>query len=115
MLVDDEGASRPPDNHNNAAMQQVPDRAIAEAWWQTRAQTWGDERRIEGAPLEAAWLIHLARKRVGDALTDLLDLLALKLKRPLGIGTRGWTALRCQRLQALESPPANPTTGAKET
>jgi hypothetical protein len=112
MLVDDQGGSRAPDHQDGAAMKQVPDRATAEAWWQSHAPAWGDERRIAGAPLEATWLIQLARERVGDALADLLDLLALHLKRPLGITPWGWTAPRRQRLQALETPPATPSAGA---
>jgi hypothetical protein len=112
MLVDEQGESRAPDNQDEAAMKRVPDRATAEAWWQSHAPAWGDERRLAGAPLEAAWLIHLAKARVGDTLTDLLDLLALQLKRPLGITPWGWTAPRRERLQALETLLANPSAGA---
>jgi hypothetical protein len=112
MLVDDQGDNQTPDNPVEADMKQVPDRASAEAWWQRQAPAWGDERRIAGAPLKAARLIQLARERVGDALADLLDLLALHLKRPLGITPWGWTVPRRQRLQALETPTANPSAGA---
>jgi hypothetical protein len=112
MLVDEQGGSRAPSHQDEEAMKQVPDRATAEAWWQSRAPAWGNERRIAGAPLEAGWLIHLAKERVGDALTDLLDLLALRLKHPLGISPWGWTAPRRRRLQALETPPASPKAGA---
>jgi hypothetical protein len=112
MLVDDQGSGQAPENLDEAAMKQVPDRATAEAWWQRRAPAWGDERRIAGAPLEAGWLIQLAKAQVGDALADLLDLLALQLKRPLGITPLGWTAPRRERLQALETPSANHSAGA---
>ncbi len=115
MLVDDQGDSRAPAHQDEEAMKQVPDRATAEAWWQSRAPAWGNERRIAGAPLETDWLIHLAKERVGYALIDLMDLLALQLKRPLGIGPWGWTAPRRQRLQALETPPASPKAGAGRT
>lgn len=112
MLVDDQSGSRVPDNPVEADMKRVPDRTTAEAWWQNCAPAWGDDRRIAGTPLEAGWLIQLARERVGNALADLLDLLSLQLKRPLGITPWGWTAPRRQRLQALETPPANPSAGA---
>jgi hypothetical protein len=112
MMVDNQGDNQTPANQEEADLKRVPDRATAEAWWQRQAPAWGDERRIAGAPLEAARLIQLARERVGDALADLLDLLALHLKRPLGITPWGWTVPRRQRLQALETPPANPSDGA---
>lgn len=111
MLVDDQGGSQTPANQSEADIKQVPDRATAEAWWQNCAPAWGDERRIAGAPLEAARLIQLAREQAGDALADLLDLLALHLKRPLGITPWGWTTPRRQRLQVLEAPPANSSAG----
>lgn len=111
MLVDDQGGSQTPANQSEADMKRVPDRATAEAWWQNCAPAWGEQRRIAGTPLEAARLIQLAREQVGDALTDLLDLLALHLKRPLGITPWGWTAPCRQRLQALETPSTKPSAG----
>jgi hypothetical protein len=112
MLVDDQGGSRAPTYQDEEALKRVPDRATAEAWWQSSAPAWGDERRIAGAPLDTGRLIQLARERVGGGLTDLLDLLALQLQRPLDINPWGWTALRRQRLQALETTDAAQKTAA---
>ncbi len=84
----------------------MPDSEGARAWWSQQSSALPPEGRLlYGAPLSLPRLYALAQSRAGEVGRDLLDLLALKLGRPLGISPRAEQVRRRSHLQAI---PANP-------
>ncbi|WP_305047141.1 hypothetical protein [Geoalkalibacter sp.] len=80
----------------------MPDAQAAHSWWQCRRSTLSpDERMLCGAPLSLPRLHDLALCKAGEAGRDILDLLALKLGRPLAISPRAEQAQRRAFLKAL--------------
>jgi len=75
----------------------------ARACWDHQHDTWGGQRWIMGQPDETTWLFQLCRDTTGRTTDNLLDRLALKLGRPLGIqGRWDWQQLGLEALVALE-------------
>jgi hypothetical protein len=103
-LVDEQGERVEPTPDTASRLKQIPDTESARAWWENQRDTWGERRWIMGQPDEAAWLFQLCRDTTGQTADDLLDRLALKLGRPLGIqGRWGWQQLSLGALMSLEA------------
>jgi hypothetical protein len=86
----------------------MPDAECAHAWWsQQRSVLPPEGRMLYGAPLSLPRLYALAQSRAGEAGRDLLDLLAFKLGRPLGISPHAEQARRRSLIQTIStsSPP----------
>ncbi len=82
----------------------MPDTAAARTWWQARMTDWAEgERSLCGQRLSSAGLRGLLASKSGRLRADLLDLLALTLKRPLGFTDRTWLEAQTRGLKELES------------
>ncbi len=108
MLVGEAGDRVDPDPERRAEINMVPDNHYAQAWWEAHQATWGERRWVMGQADEADWLFELCRTYTGCVLDDLMDLLMLKLQRPLPVGHHsGWQYLRLQALeQSASAKPA---------
>lgn len=112
-LVDEQGERVEPDSDTASRLKRIPDSNAAQAWWERWRDTWGERRWIMGQPDEAAWLFQLCRDTTGRTADDLLDRLALKLGRPLGLpGRWGRQQLGLEALVALEKSIAGKAPGA---
>lgn len=112
-LVDEQGERVEPDPETASRLKQIPDIDAARAWWEGQRDTWGDQRWIMGQPDETTCLFALCRDTTGRTVVDLLDRLALKLGRPLGIqGRWGWQQLGLEALVALEKSIPDKAPGA---
>lgn len=84
----------------------MPDAESARAWWsQQRSALPPEGRMLYGEPLSLSRLYALAQGKAGEAGRDLLDLLAFKLGRPLGISPHAEQARRRSLLQAISATP----------
>ncbi|MGD8909931.1 MAG: hypothetical protein PVI92_11360 [Chromatiales bacterium] len=102
-LVDKQGTQVEPNPNMASRLKQVPDNASAHAWWEHQRTAWADRRWVMGQPDDAAWLFQLCREHMGKTADDLMDLLALKLGRPLGVqGQWGWQYLGMEALNVLQ-------------
>jgi hypothetical protein len=115
MLVDsqDETADSPSEAEQESGL--VPDSQAARLWWEHHRAAWGEQRLVMGQPGDTTRLITLCRHFAGETAADLTDLLALRLKRPLGLSPRwGWQSLRLDYLKSQAKPADNPTSTGKE-
>jgi hypothetical protein len=112
-LVDEQGERVEPDPDTATRLKYIPDTDSARVWWERQRDAWGERRWIMGQPDESAWLFQLCRDTAGRTADDLLDRLALKLGRPLGIpGRWGWQQLGLDAMNALEKSLADKASGA---
>jgi hypothetical protein len=101
MRVDPRGESAETPSEAEQASGLVPDSQVARLWWEHHRAAWGEQRWVMGQPGDSARLITLCRHFAGESAADLMDLLALQLKRPLGLSPRwGWQSLRLDHLKA---------------
>ncbi len=97
-LVGSAGQGRPGDF--------MPDAEAANAWWEEHRATWpAEERRIAGVPMNRSTLIRLALEKAGQRGSEILELLALQLGRPLGFSPEAWQEKRRKALRRF-SPRA---------
>jgi hypothetical protein len=78
----------------------LPEARSALRWWEERRNE-GVKRWVAGGSMSAVHLADLAGKKAGRAGSDLLDLLALQLGRPLGISPGAEQARRRTVLQKV--------------
>lgn len=100
MLVDPQGETveAPAETEHESGM--VPDSETAHLWWTHHRTAWGEQRWIMGQSCDTPRLIALCRDAAGETAVDLMDLLALRLKRPLNMSLRwGWQTLRLDHLE----------------
>ncbi len=114
MLVDTRGETAETPSEAELESGLIPDSQAAHLWWEHHRADWGEQRRIMGQPADATRLITLCRRFAGETSADLTDLLALQLKRPLGMSPRwGWQNLRLDDLKSLAQPANNKTSVGK--
>jgi hypothetical protein len=102
MLVDEQGDIVAPNPEQEKRLKMVPDSHFAQAWWEAHRADWGDQRWIMGQAADEPWLLQLCRDYTGKRLDDLMGMLSLKLKRPLGVRSySGWQTQRLQELNAV--------------
>jgi hypothetical protein len=100
MLVD-EHEETDPYEAVEAEMEMIPDATLARKWWETQQPHWPpDHRRFSGVDLTRENLSQAITRRIGAAADDLTALLALDLRRPLGLGS-GWECQRQEKLRQL--------------
>jgi hypothetical protein len=116
MLVNPQGEAVEAKFEGEGQPRTVPDSQAARLWWECHRATWGDQRRIMGQSCDTARLISLCCDFSGETAVDLMDLLALRLKRPLGISAQwGWQALRLTHLKRLGERGGDPVDGEYAT
>jgi hypothetical protein len=90
----------------SADMEMIPDAAIARKWWEAQEPYWPQgTRRYAGMPATRENLSQAITESIGIAADNLMALLALNLRQPLGVG-QGW---ECQRQAALQKLLAGQT------
>jgi hypothetical protein len=112
MLVNEQGKTVEPDSEHKGEVKMVPDSHFAQAWWEAHQASWAQQRWVMGQPDDIDWLYRLCRDYTGRLLDDLMDLLALKLQRPIAARSySGWQFLRLQELQqsADKHPTSSPS------
>lgn len=114
MLVDSKGETAETPSEAEQESGSVPDSQAARLWWEHHRAAWGEQRWVMGQPGDTTRLITLCRHFAGETAIDLTDLLALRLKRPLGMSPRwGWQNLRLDYLKT-QAEPTHPQTTAGE-
>ncbi len=114
MLVDSKGETAETPSEAEQESGSVPDGQAARLWWEHHRAAWGEQRWVMGQPGDTNRLITLCRHFAGETAADLTDLLALRLKRPLGMSPRwGWQNLRLDYLKTQAEPTHPQTTAGK--
>ncbi len=91
----------------------MPDSEAARNWLeQNRSGLADDARLFRGRPVGIPMLISSAQSLAGNGDADLLDLLAVRLQRPLGITAGAWRAVRTKILSQISTTSGNARTAS---
>lgn len=91
---------------DNNEVGEVADLRAAKSWWRANDTLWPDGiRRVLGEVMTPVTLSKLAGEHAGKQSQDLLDLLALQVRKPLGVTAGSWFSQRLDALQQFQSLP----------